>query len=317
MQGNLHWSVAGPLTSSRSLPIAPEPAEELNVALGEGGAEVTGRLALDPPAAADFDYHFGLNYLVALRPGVTPPAGVASKGFDLRHGWSDAWASGQEGFAYLNTLHHYFVKPEPDGHFRISGVEPGEYDLAFRLYGSTEGCLVHPVGMAVVRVSVKEGQPAIDLGTIRVPAIPLPKVGDPAPNFEFVDLNGRKQQLTDHRGKYVLLDFWASWCGPCVAKLGEVESLRQKYAERPGLSVVGVNLDQEPQRAKELLAERPLPWQHALLGDWSSTEVPKQFAVSSVPTYVLVSPDGQIAAQEYSLEAIAKHLDQASNSPQR
>ncbi len=312
VEADLHWSVKGPLSSSRSVPIVPAPGEEIALFLGSGGAEVTGRLALDPPAAADFDYHFGLNYLVARRPGITPPPLGAKHGFDWRRGWSDAWTNSQEGAAYLQTLHHYFVKPDPDGKFRISGVEPGEYDLAFRLYGSTEGCLVHPVGLAVVRVTVPEGQPAVDLGTIKVPALPGLKVGDAAPEFEFTDSDGNRRKLADARGKYVLVDFWATWCGPCVAKIGDVESLRQKYAERPGLVVVGANLDQDVERAMEFLRDRKLRWEHALLGDWSSTEVPRRFAVSSVPTYVLVGPDGRIVAHESSLEAIAAALDKAT-----
>ena len=117
VEGYLHWSVKGPLSSSRSVPIAPAPGEEITLSLGQGGAEVTGRVALDPPATADFDYHFGLNYLVARRPGIEPPPLVAKKGFDWRRGWSDAWTSSQEGAAYLRTLHHYFVKPDPDGQF--------------------------------------------------------------------------------------------------------------------------------------------------------------------------------------------------------
>jgi thiol-disulfide isomerase/thioredoxin len=276
---------------------------------------VTGQLALAPDPGKDFDYHFAINYLVARRPGVTPPAALANQGFDWRQGWSDAWASSSEGTAYLNTLHHHFVKPDPDGHFRISGVEPGDYDLAFRLYGSTEGCLVHPVGLAVVRVQVKEGQSAIDLGKVVVPALSVLKVGDAAPNFEFVGIDGRKQKLVDYRGKYVLVDFWATWCGPCVAKIGEVESLRRKYAERLGLVVVGANLDQDSQRANDFLSDRKLPWQHALLGDWSSTDVPKKFAVSSVPTYVLLDKDGRITAHESSLDAIAAHLEAAIKQP--
>ncbi len=65
VEGNLHWSVSGPLSSSRSVPIVPAPGEKMTLALGSGGAEVTGSLALDPPATGEFDYHFGLNYLVA------------------------------------------------------------------------------------------------------------------------------------------------------------------------------------------------------------------------------------------------------------
>jgi beta-lactamase regulating signal transducer with metallopeptidase domain/thiol-disulfide isomerase/thioredoxin/uncharacterized GH25 family protein len=313
VEGDLHWSVKGPLYSSRSVPITAAPGEEITLSLGGGGAEVTGRVALDPPAATGFDYHFGLNYLVARRPGINPPPSMASKGFDWRRGWSDAWTSSEEGAVYLRTLHHYFVKPDPDGRFRISGVEPGEYDLAFRLYGSTEGCLVDPVGIAVVRLTVPADRSSVDLGTIRVPALPGLKVGDAAPELEFTDIDGNRQKLTYARGKYVLVDFWATWCDSCLAKIGEVESLRQKYEKRPGLVVVGANLDADVQRAKQFLGEKKLSWEHALLGEWSSTDVTKRFAVSSVPTYVLVGPDGRIVAHEISLDAIAAILDKAKS----
>lgn len=311
----LHWSVDGPLSSSRSVPIAPSPGEEITVNLGGGGAELTGRLALDPPAAADFDYHFGLNYLVARRPGIAPPETVADDGFDWRNGWSDAWASSNEGAVYLWTLHHWFVKPEADGRFRISGVEPGEYDLAFRLYGSTEGCLVHPVAMVVVPVTVREGQTTLDLGTIKVPAVPGVNVGDPAPDWTFTGLDGRQHGLNESRGKHVLIDFWASWCSPCVAKLPEVEALRKQYATQPGLVVLGANLDQQPARAERLLRRYKLPWQHALLGDWSATDVPKRFGVASVPTYVLIGPDGRVAARSSSTAPLVEILEKAASGP--
>ncbi len=205
------------------------------------------------------------------------------------------------------------MKPEADGRFRISGVEPGEYDLAFRLYGSTEGCLVHPVGMVVVPVTVREGQTALDLGTIKVPAVPGLKVGDPAPEFVFTDFDGGQHSLAESRGKYVLIDFWASWCRPCVAKLPQVEALRKQYAAEPGLVVLGANLDQEPERAKKLLRDAPLPWQHALLGDWSDTDIPQRFGVSSVPTYVLIGPDGRVAAHASSIEPVAEILEKAQS----
>ncbi len=303
----LHFSEESPLKSSRSMPLVLEPGSETSLELGSEGAEISGRFVVNPPSEP-FDYHFSLTYLVAKRSGVDPPTSLAEKGFDWRKGWSDSWFKSQEGGAYLNTLHNWFVKPDSDGQFRIWGVPAGEYELAVNLYGSTEGCLVHPVAQRVLSVEVPEGESVMDLGEVVISAQHVPQVGDMATNFEFTAPDGQLSDLTAQRGKYVLVDFWATWCGPCVAKLPQVEALRKEFAADKGLVVVGANLDSEPDAAREFLEKNPLGWNHALLGDWSSTEVPKRYGISSVPAFVLVDPDGRIAALEYSLDNVRERL---------
>ncbi len=308
----LHFSRESPLKSSRSVPLELAPGSETTIELGGGGAEVTGQFVVDPPREP-FDYHFSITYLVARRPGINPPASLADKGFDWRKGWSDSWFKSQEGGAYLNTLHNWFVKPDPDGHFRISGVPPGEYELAVNLYGTTEGCLVHPVAQRVVPIEVAAGQRAVDLGKVVIATQDVPQVGDLATNFEFAVPDGKPTDLAAQRGKYVLVDFWATWCGPCVAKLPEVEALRKDFAGANGLVVVGANLDAEPSAVREFLKKNPLGWHHALLGDWSSTDVPTRYGISTVPAYVLVDPEGRIAALEYSTDKVRERLNVIDN----
>jgi uncharacterized GH25 family protein/thiol-disulfide isomerase/thioredoxin len=311
---HLHFSVDSPLKSSRSMPLDLAPGENATVDLGGGGAEVTGQLVLDEPRD-NFDFHFSLTYLVAQRPGIEPPAFLSGKGFDWRSGWSDSWRHSREGGAYLDTLHHWFVKPDPDGRIRISGVEPGEYELAVALYGTTGGCLVHPQAQRVVPVTVSAGRPALDLGKIVIPTQPVPEVGGSAANFEFATPQGKQTDLAALRGKFVLIDFWATWCGPCVARLDEVEELRREFGRNDRLVVVGANLDADSERAAKFLAKKSLAWHRALLGEWSDTQVPAQYGVTSVPAYVLVDPEGRIAAREYSLEKIADLLRSAKTEP--
>jgi thiol-disulfide isomerase/thioredoxin len=164
------------------------------------------------------------------------------------------------------------------------------------------------VAQQVVSVTVAAGQQALDLGRIVVPTQGVPQVGDPAANFKFIGPDGRETDLATQRGKPVLVDFWATWCGPCVAKLGEVDALRNEYAKDGRLVVVGANLDADQAAAEKFLKERPLAWHHAFLGDWSATGVPRQYGITSVPAYVLVDREGKIAAIEYSVEKLSPVL---------
>src|SRR5690606_11743321 len=136
---------------------------------------------------------------VAKRPGIMSPLESSTSDFDWRKGWSESWRTA-EGQAYLQTLHHWFVKPDPDGKFRISGVPPGEFDFAIALYGSTEGCLVHPVAQRVVRVTVAEGEASLELGKVEVPTQNVPQNGDMAPKLEFVSPDGNAADLEAIRG---------------------------------------------------------------------------------------------------------------------
>jgi hypothetical protein len=74
--------------------------------------------------------------------------------------------------------------------------------------------------------------------------------------------------------------------------------------------VIGVNLDSDPQNALRVIGEQSLPWRHALVGDWSSTDIPRKFGLSSVPSYVLIDPEGRIVAREALFDEMAKKIDE-------
>lgn len=301
---SLHFSVDSALTSSQSVPLDLKPGQTVDVQVGSRGIDVRGQLVVED-APENFDYHFSLSYLVAKREGIPIPPFLSGKGFDWKQGWNATWRGSQEGIAYLNTLHQFFVKPSPGGTISISGVEPGEYDLAISLYGSTEGCLVYPIAQRVIPITVKPGMKKLDLGTLKIPMLPVPKVGDQAPALSIKDLAGQENDLEAFKGKWVLLDFWASWCSHCVPSLSEVEAIRQRH----GVEVIGINLDAEQKNAESLIQSKSLKWYHLLLGDWSATDVPRRFGVSTLPTYLLIDPAGKLVVHSSSVEEVTKELE--------
>ena len=87
----------------------------------------------------EFDFTYALNWLVRKSPGVEPLPAVSANGFDISKGWDPSLRSTNEGQAYLGTLHNYFVKLDPDGSLLITGVPPGDYELALHLYEPPDG----------------------------------------------------------------------------------------------------------------------------------------------------------------------------------
>jgi len=294
-----------PLTSSRSVPLDLQPGQRVEVDLPGQGTSVKGKIVVTGEGASKIDLHKSLNWLVRKAPGIEPTPEFRSLGFDVRNGWNDVWNDSTEGRAYLQSLDNYFVTLDQNGRFDIDGVSPGDYDLAIRLYESPkDGCLVNAIGRRVISLTVKED--AIDLGNIEVKAVSGPLPGEMAPDFTIASFTGEKVKLSDLRGRYVLLDFWATWCAPCVSAIPAVRRLHDTYATDKRIVVLGMNLYEDPDKARQFVKDAQLPWTHGSLGTRSDNAVLTQYAVSSVPTYILIGPDGKLISSALTIEEISE-----------
>lgn len=121
-------------------------------------------------------------------------------------------------------------------------------------------------------------------------------IGAEAPNFAMNDLDGNEVNLTDFRGKVLLVDFWASWCGPCRKENPHVVKLYEKYAKM-GFEVLGVSLDKTKSRWEQAIAKDGLTWTHVSdLKGWGN-EAAKMYSVKSIPHTMLLDAEGKIIAR--------------------
>ena len=124
------------------------------------------------------------------------------------------------------------------------------------------------------------------------------------------DLNGRPLSLAQYKGKVVLMDFWATWCGPCVGEMPNVIAAYKKYHAQ-GFEIVGVSLDQSRPALTGFIAENKMPWRQVFDGKAWGSAVPREYGVQSIPFGLLIGRDGKIAAVDVRGPALTAAIQQA------
>ncbi|MGX5817188.1 redoxin domain-containing protein [Chitinophaga lutea] len=119
------------------------------------------------------------------------------------------------------------------------------------------------------------------------------KVGQAAPGFELKDNNGKTVKLSDFKGQYVMLDFWASWCKPCRESNPEIAAAYNKYKDK-GFTVLSVSIDESHEKWKTAIAEDKMNWVQLIGERGPSSKVAQDYSVVAVPAGMLIGPDGKL-----------------------
>lgn len=215
----------------------------------------------------------------------------------FRKGFSDRY---QAAAKEKNELQEAYVTKNPDSFFSLLAVkettdneeDPAKIELAFNKL--SERLKASSAGVALVKT---------------IANIKATQVGSIAPDFTQNDVNDKPVKLSDFRGKYVLLDFWASWCGPCRAENPNVVKAYNEYKDK-NFTVLGVSLDNPGKKEFWLKAIEAdgLAWtQVSDLQGWNNA-ASKMYGVKGIPQNYLVGPDGKIVAKNLRGEELHKAL---------
>lgn len=148
---------------------------------------------------------------------------------------------------------------------------------------------------------------AADEAKIDLKALP---VGSAFPDFAETDLDGKPMSVGNFKGKIVLVDFWATWCGPCVGELPNVLKAYEKFHGK-GFEIVGISLDSDKGKLTSFIKEKNMPWQQFFDGGGWKNKVSQHYSVNSIPATYLVGKDGKIIAANLRGEALDQALAKA------
>ncbi len=118
--------------------------------------------------------------------------------------------------------------------------------------------------------------------------------GQMAPVFEATDIDGNPIRLAGLRGKAVLIDFWATWCGPCRGEFPHLRRVNEKFAG-DRFVVLSISLDEDCEDARKMIEKEKLTWLHVCEGAWSGSKIAQLYNVMGIPSTWLIAPDGTIA----------------------
>jgi peroxiredoxin len=140
------------------------------------------------------------------------------------------------------------------------------------------------------------------------------QVGATAPEIVLPTSGGKEVTLSSFRGKYVLVDFWASWCGPCRGENPNVVAAFNKYKDK-NFTILGVSLDNDKDKWESAIKKDNLTWTHISdLKGWESIAA-RDYQVQSIPANFLVDPQGKIVARDLRGEMLAEKLAEVLMTP--
>ena len=189
----------------------------------------------------------------------------------------------------MNIISKTFIKENPDALLSVLLLE----NFLLRQYLTPEEVKTYFEGLNKEVSESKSGKKIKEI----LDSMNAVVIGNPAPNFSAPSPDGKTISLKESLGKVTIIDFWASWCGPCRVENPNVVALYNEFHPQ-GLNIIGVSLDKDATKWKDAIAKDGLVWSHVSNLKFWEDPIAKQYNVQSIPATFILDEKGNIVAKD-------------------
>ena len=303
--------------------VTVKSGETASVRYGETGRPVTGVVTI-PVVGAKYGYAVWDSQIRRVGPPMKLPEEWGSMGQKKKRDWYKQWweANKERPEVKHGERCGFEIAPDEAGEFRIGVVPAGLYEVSLRVVekndkGEARGEEVAS-GTDYFVVEEAEGgwsSEAQDVGELRPEAISVLREGSQAPETEFERIDGSKGSLADYKGKVVVMDMWATWCGPCKAEMPNVKKLYAKFRGKENFVMLGLSVDEDKKAWKSYVATEGLEWVQGNVGVWHESKVPDVWGVHGIPAMFVIDKTGKVIYKGWAGPPMEDAITQSLTSP--